>query len=93
MTDTAVVKTGTPPADEPELRLKRQPGYHDLMALVQTLLQTGFLPQAIRTPGQALAAHRLPQFEEPAGFDLPNPFARDAIAAGHFIQSPSPSVP
>ena len=55
MTDTTIVKTGTLPADEPELRLKRQPGYHDLMALAQTLLQTGFLPQAIRTPGQALA--------------------------------------
>lgn len=55
MTDTAVIRTGTPPAEEPELRLKRQPGYHDLMALAQTLLQTGFLPQAIRTPGQALA--------------------------------------
>src|SRR5437773_11538816 len=41
---------------------------------------------------QALAAHRLPQFEEPAGFDLPNPFPRDAVAAGHFIQGPRASI-
>ena len=55
MTDTVVVKSGTPPADEPLLKLSRQPAYHDLMALARTLLETGFLPQAIKTPGQALA--------------------------------------
>src|SRR2546429_8473486 len=42
---------------------------------------------------QSLAAHRLPQLEESASFDLPNPFPRDAVAAGHFIQRSRPSIP
>lgn len=38
------------------LKLERgEPSFADMMALADTLLKTGFLPQAIRTAGQALA--------------------------------------
>ena len=41
---------------EPELKLDRsQPSFADMMALAETLLKTGFLPEAVKTPGQALA--------------------------------------
>jgi hypothetical protein len=43
-------------AEERSLKVARsQPNFHDMMALATTLLQTGFLPEAIKTPGQALA--------------------------------------
>jgi hypothetical protein len=42
---------------------------------------------------QSLAAHRLPQLQEPTSFDLPNPFPRDAVAASHFVQRSGPSIP
>src|SRR6516165_7163965 len=39
-----------------------------------------------RKPRQALAAERLAQLDQAAGFDLTDALAGDAIALGHFVQ-------
>src|SRR5207245_2594728 len=40
----------------------------------------------------ALAAQRLPQLDQPTGFDLPDTLAGDAVAARHLIQRPRLTV-
>src|SRR5712692_4657353 len=51
------------------------------------------LPRLIHLKAcQALAADRLAQLQKSSSFDLSNPLARDAIAAGHFVQGSRPAI-